>query len=227
MISLSARGSVTFKDLFRRMSSGIDLNSSSAELRPISLSISPRAWGELGIYLIYLYFDTNSNNSKGRRGNKLSHEKAVPCAEDGPKTRASGKTSSSVRARHSMPLRTELEDLRTVRRFSRFLGVDGKKICSLASRYSSYSAADSSASASPLFAIFILIIHPAVYGSPLTDSGASFRPSLTSVTSPPSGVNISETAFTDSTEPKDSCVSNLSPTRGRSTYTTSPSECCA
>src|SRR6186997_1784552 len=86
----------------------------------------------------------------------------------------------------------------------------------LADKNSSYSSAESIASASPGFVILTLTIQPALYGSLFTASGVSFRPSLTSTISPLTGVKISETAFTDSTEPNASCGPSLSPTRGMS-----------
>ena len=72
-------------------------------------------------------------------------------------------------------------------------------------------------STSPGFFILILIIQPSPYGSLLTFSGSSANDSLTSVTAPETGVKISETAFTDSTEPNDSLAANSSPTLGNST----------
>src|SRR5688572_31952301 len=83
-------------------------------------------------------------------------------------------------------------------------------------RYSSYSTDDSIASTPFGLSILTLTNQPAPYGSLLTFSGVSLRPSFTSTISPAIGVKTSETAFTDSTEPKASWAVNLSPTRGRS-----------
>src|SRR6266496_2433671 len=69
---------------------------------------------------------------------------------------------------------------------------------------SSYSAAVKRLSTSPELLILILIIQPSPYGSLLTFSGSSVSESLASAILPETGVKISETAFTDSTEPNDS-----------------------
>jgi hypothetical protein len=66
-----------------------------------------------------------------------------------------------------------------------------------------------------------------VFASELILSGASFNSSFTAVTLPETGANKSDTAFTDSTEPKLFPASIVSPTFGRSTNTMSPSEFCA
>ena len=50
---------------------------------------------------------------------------------------------------------------------------------------------------------------------------------LTAVTVPDTGANKSETAFTDSTEPKVLPATISEPTLGSSTKTMSPSEFCA
>ena len=70
--------------------------------------------------------------------------------------------------------------------------------------------------------------HPAPCGSVLTVSGLSFSAALTSTTSPDTGANSSDTAFTDSIVPNDFALRRpCGPTSGSSTYTTSPSCCWA
>ena len=58
-------------------------------------------------------------------------------------------------------------------------------------------------------------------------SGLATSAEFTSTTSPATGENSSETAFTDSTVPKLAWASSLRPTSGSSRYTTSPSCFCA
>src|SRR6266571_6491034 len=82
---------------------------------------------------------------------------------------------------------------------------------------SSYSAAVRRLSTSPDLLMRILIIQPSPYGSLFTFSGSSASESLTAITAPVTGVNISETALTDSTEPNGSFAANSSPPFGNST----------
>src|SRR5437764_10282141 len=82
---------------------------------------------------------------------------------------------------------------------------------------SSYSAAVKRLSTSPRLVIVILIIQPSPYGSLFTFSGSSFSEVLASVTLPATGVKISDTALTDSTDPNESLAANSSPAFGNST----------
>src|SRR6267378_7881557 len=82
---------------------------------------------------------------------------------------------------------------------------------------SSYSAAVRRLSTSPGFDISMRIIQPSTYGSSFTFSGSSASVSLAPTTSPDTGENTSETAFTDSTEPNASLAANSSPGFGSST----------
>src|SRR6185437_2234270 len=66
-------------------------------------------------------------------------------------------------------------------------------------------------------------IQPSPYGSSLSFSGVSLRPSLTSSTSPDRGANTSDTAFTDSTSAYAWLALTVAPTSGGSKNTTSPS----
>src|SRR6476619_3845987 len=65
-----------------------------------------------------------------------------------------------------------------------------------------YASAFSSASASPGFASLIATIHVSC-GAEFTISGLSLSAGLTSTTSPDTGANSSDTAFTDSIVPND------------------------
>src|SRR3954470_6399170 len=81
-------------------------------------------------------------------------------------------------------------------------------------------------SSSPGFASVILTIHDPC-ASELIFSNAVVSSSLIAVTLPEAGANRSETAFTDSTEPKVLPALTSAPTFGSSTKTMSPSACWA
>ena len=73
----------------------------------------------------------------------------------------------------------------------------------------------------------ILIIQPSPYGLLFTSAGSASSRALISSTSPLSGENSSDTAFTASMVPKTSCFLYFAPTFGSSTNTMSPSSPCA
>src|SRR5438093_4949714 len=122
------------------------------------------------------------------------------------------------------PPRSTLFPYTTLFRSSQHVGALVRRVGDVTQRYlfsafvkSSYSAAVKRLSTSPELLILILIIQPSPYGSLLTFSGSSVSESLASATLPETGVKISETAFTDSTEPNDSLATNSSPALGSST----------
>src|SRR3569623_2309759 len=91
-------------------------------------------------------------------------------------------------------------------------------------RYAGSSISASNCAMSP---IRILKNQPSPIGSLFAIDGSARKSSLTSVTSPASGMKTSAAAFTDSTTPATSPCLYVRPTSGRSTNTTSPSASCA
>src|SRR3984885_8503878 len=93
---------------------------------------------------------------------------------------------------------------------------------SVQSRVAWYSAESIRTSTSEGSVSLTFTSQPSPYGSSLIVSGLSASNSLTAVTSPDSGANTSETAFTDSTSVYASSLLTSAPTFGASKKTTSP-----
>src|SRR5262249_44176028 len=91
---------------------------------------------------------------------------------------------------------------------------------------SAYCVASSNPPTSPALVSFTAISQLPC-GSEFTVSGLALSDAFTSTTSPETGANSSETAFTDSMVPNDWPWTIFVPTAGSSTNTTSPSCCCA
>src|SRR5690606_2316598 len=90
-----------------------------------------------------------------------------------------------------------------------------------------YSSADINPDSSSASFTVTLMIQPSPNGSLFTSSGASSSFGFISSTSPPIGINRSDTVFTASMLPKTSPCSRVSPCVVTSTKTISPSSSCA